>query len=321
MNSKWTGRRLDRRALLRGGLLGGAGLAAAALVGCGDSGDSEEDELAALRAARDASRSANHGAVAAPATDSHGAAATDSHGAAVADEHGAGPPHWTYAGEGGPTDWGALSPEYSACSAGSNQSPINLSAGPTVNSTALSFNYQPSSLTVINNGHTIQANVPPGNSIAVDGKTFGLLQFHFHAPSEHTIDESYYPLEMHLVHANTEGNLAVVGVLFADGPADAALAPVWAQLPHTTADQGVAENFNLAAVLPASHQLYRYSGSLTTPPCSEGVRWMVMQTPRRVSAEQVHAFSALVGPNNRPVQSTGAREVLQERAFNIAGNR
>ena len=213
---------------------------------------------------------------------------------------------------------GALSPEYSACSAGSNQSPINLASGTSVGAAELSFNYQPSSLTIINNGHTIQAHAPPGNSIMVDGKTFGLLQFHFHAPSEHTVEGSYFSLEMRLVHANTEGNLAVVGVLFADGKDDTVLAPVWSVMPHTTEEQGVAEGFNLAALLPASREIYRYSGSLTTPPCSEGVRWMVMQTPRNASAEQVHAFSALVGPNNRPVQPLGAREVLQEGTGNVS---
>ena len=341
MNSRWTERRLDRRALLRGGLLGGAGLAAAALIGCGGSGDdeSEAQTLEELRRARESGASSGASAehAAASSTDTQGAAQdehaaasstdaqTDAHGEAQ-DEHAAAAaegdaPHWTYAGAGGPDEWGQLDPEFSACSAGRNQSPINIAATTGVGAGDVAFNYQRSSLTVINNGHTIQANVPPGNAVTVDGKAFGLLQFHFHSPSEHAVDGGHFPLEMHLVHRNTEGSLAVVGVFFEDGAGNAPLEPVWAVMPHTTEDQGVVTDFDLEALLPASRGMFRYSGSLTTPPCSEGVRWMLMQTPVQASQAQVEAFAGLVGPNNRPLQSTGAREILQESSPHIATNR
>ena len=339
-NSRWTERRLDRRALLRGGLLGGAGLAAAALIGCSGSGEDEgeADTLEELRRRREsgASSGASAGHAAASSTDAHGAAqdehaaasSADAHGAS-ADEHaapaGAGhgdAPHWAYAGEGGPDSWGHLDAEFSACSAGRNQSPIDIAATTGVGSGEVAFSYQPSSLTVINNGHTIQANVLPGNAISVDGKAFGLLQFHFHSPSEHTLDGRYFPLEMHLVHRNTEGSLGVVGVFFAEGNASDPLEPVWAVMPHSTEEQGIVEGFDLESLLPSSRQLYRYAGSLTTPPCSEGVRWMVMQTPREVSGAQVQAFASLVGPNNRPLQPVWAREVLEESSRNtLATNR
>lgn len=324
--SRFLGRRLNRRTLMRGSLIGGAGLAAAALIGCGGSSSEEEDSAAALAALR-ASREAASGTTsdeAAAATDQHAttgeaAAATDAHAPAVADAHDA--PHWTYAGAGGPEEWGSIDPDFAVCSVGRNQSPINVSTTTGVTGGDVSFSYLRSSLTVVNNGHTIQANVPPGNAMSVDGNAFGLLQFHFHSPSEHTLGGRYFPLEMHLVHRDTQGNLGVVGVFFEEGAPSVELEPIFSVMPESTTEQSIVEGFQVASLLPPVHQMFRYSGSLTTPPCSEGVRWMLMQTPRSVSTEQVAAFSALVGPNNRPLQPLWAREVLQEGSQTIAGIR
>ena len=178
--------------------------------------------------------------------------------------------------------------------------------------TNIEFHYRTSALEVINNGHTVQANVSLGSSITTDGKIYQLAQFHFHAPSEHEVNAESFAMEMHLVHVSASGELAVVGLLFRPGAASAALAPVWAVLPATTADTGAVASFDPNTLLPQSRLAHRYSGSLTTPPCSEGVSWMVLQATETASVDKVGEFSTIAGPNNRPVQPLNGREVLRD---------
>lgn len=280
-------------------------------------GGAAEGEHAPVSAATEsagheaATEDADHEA--APSADTGGHAAEESgegeHGGAV---------HWTYAGATGPAAWGELSPEFFACSAGANQSPINLVSTTRVSRAEIVFRYRPTALTVINNGHTLQANVEPGSTIEVDGVSYELAQFHFHAPSEHTVGGKHLDLEMHLVHVAASGDLAVIGVLFNRGAASQALAPMWAVLPASTESQGEVAHFDPRDLLPGDGELYRYSGSLTTPPCSEGVKWMVYQTVASISDAQVQAFDGIVGFNNRPVQPLNAREVLAEIDANLA---
>jgi carbonic anhydrase len=224
--------------------------------------------------------------------------------------HGApGDVHWTYSGTGGPAEWGSLSSEFATCKSGEKQSPIDIDGGTPLGLTDIAFSYKPVAVEVINNGHTVQGNVKDAGGIVVDGTSYQLAQFHAHAPSEHTVNGKPADVEMHLVHKSAEGKLAVVGVLMQSGAHNEALAKAWAKLPREGEKVAVG-TFDAATLLPADRLTYRYEGSLTTPPCTEGVRWHVMKSPVSLDASQIKAFKDLVGPNARPVQKLGERPLL-----------
>jgi carbonic anhydrase len=224
----------------------------------------------------------------------------------------AGTPHWTYSGEEGPDHWARLSPKFGAC-AGKNQSPINLAGTIKADLKPITISYQAGGKEVVNNGHTAQVNYAPGSSISLDGVQYELKQFHFHAPSENQIDGKSYAMEGHLVHADKDGNLAVVALMFTEGAENEALAKIWSLIPKKADKTNpLPSPFDAAQLLPSNHDYYLFNGSLTTPPCTEGVRWLVMKTPVSASKEQVEAFSHVMHhPNNRPVQAVNARPVLQ----------
>jgi carbonic anhydrase len=221
-------------------------------------------------------------------------------------------PHWEYSGEAGPAQWARLTPEFGQC-AGSNQSPVNLDDLVEAKLAPLQFHYLAGGQNVTNNGHTVQVSYDPGSSLQLDGMRFELKQFHFHAPSENLIKGKSYPLEGHLVHTNAKGELAVVAVMFEPGRANPALSQAWQQLPEKAGEsRSLATPLSADQLLPANRDYYRFSGSLTTPPCSEGVRWLVMKQPVQVSQAQIDAFKAVMHhPNNRPVQPLHGRLVLQ----------
>lgn len=223
--------------------------------------------------------------------------------------------HWSYRGAEGPEYWGELTEEFSTCSSGSQQSPIDLATTVDADLEELAFDYQPVPLSIVNNGHTIQVNYAPGSSLVLDGQTYDLLQFHFHDPSEHAVDGSPYPMEAHLVHQNAEtGELAVVGILLEIGDENSVLQPIWDNMPEEAGPPVEIANteINVAELLPAdTNSYYRYFGSLTTPPCSETVNWLVLKEPVTVSFQQVEHFAATVGENARPVQTVGRRFVLE----------
>lgn len=175
------------------------------------------------------------------------------------------------------------------------------------------FDYKGGSEEILNNGHTVQINAAPGSSITIDGDRFELKQFHFHAPSENHTNGKSYPLEAHLVHADKDGNLAVIAVMLTTGKANTALAKAWAQMPEKAGDQyGLTSKISPLEILPRNRSYYRFNGSLTTPPCSEGVRWLVMKQPVAASREQIEAFVHVMHhPNNRPIQPVNARPVLE----------
>ena len=226
-----------------------------------------------------------------------------------------GPVHWSYEGQEGPANWGDLSPDFALCSMGNKQSPINIPPIATINPTGIIFNYQDSAVNILNNGHTIQVNYDQGSSIEVDGKTYNLLQFHFHAVSEHTLDNQPSDLEMHLVHQSDDGQFAVVGVMMNRGAENAALASVWSDLPAEESEAAATgATVNAANLLPADQAYYNYSGSFTTPPCTEGVNWFVMANPIAISDGQAAAFEQIFSNNYRPVQP------LNERAFLLSAN-
>jgi len=225
--------------------------------------------------------------------------------------------HWSYEGNEGPEHWGDLSPEFEACSKGKNQTPIDITGEVKANIAPIKFNYTTAGSEIFNNGHTVQINVAPGSSITVDGTEFNLKQLHFHTPSENHVHGKSFAMEMHLVHADKNGNLAVVGVMMEEGKENATLAQLWKQMPYTKSEKDekipLNASVNPSGLLPSSHHYYRFTGSLTTPPCSEGVLWLVMKDPISVSKAQVEEFAKAVHKRDaRPLQPLGARVIITD---------
>ncbi|MEE9543307.1 MAG: carbonic anhydrase family protein [Thermodesulfobacteriota bacterium] len=217
-------------------------------------------------------------------------------------------PHWAYSGDDGPSHWGSLSADFSACKDGKSQSPINIARAKPAGLGAITFNYKTSKLAILNNGHTIQADYDSGSSISVDGKSYNLLQFHFHGPSEHTVDGVHSRMEMHLVHKSEDGALAVVGVMINEGAHNANFDNAWNNLPvHSGDHKDVGVVMKAVELLPESKKYTTYSGSLTTPPCSEGVTWLVLNDSVEMSKSQIEAFGEIIHANNRPVQPLNRR--------------
>lgn len=231
---------------------------------------------------------------------------------AAAEAHG-GEVHWEYSGENGPKAWGMLKPEFNLCAIGKRQSPINIEDGTTLMGPAepVQFNYTPSNATVVNNGHTIQVDVQGDNAITVRGSTYRLLQFHFHTPSEEQINQKRFAMVAHLVHKNDDGQLAVIAVLLEPGAANPLIDKVWTYMPLDTNDQVrmPRELLNMNELLPADQRYYQFMGSLTTPPCTEGVLWMVLKQPMQISRNQFKLFTQLYPNNARPVQPVNGRPV------------
>ena len=220
---------------------------------------------------------------------------------------------WGYEGTHGPEHWGSLDPGFAVCSTGREQSPIDLTDAEPGALSEIGFDYAPSPISILNNGHTIQVNYEPGSGIVLGGTRYELDQFHFHHRSEHTVDGADFPLEMHLVHASADGGLAVVGVFLAEGGVNEALAPVFGQMPDESGPAAMVEGtVDASALLPARRTTWRYPGSLTTPPCSEGVSWLVMTEPVTASREQIEAFRVLFPGNNRPVQPLNGRRLVTD---------
>ena len=221
--------------------------------------------------------------------------------------------HWTYSGEAGPHQWAELKPDFATCAKGQRQSPIHIEDQNTLQGPAepISFNYQASNATVVNNGHTIQVDVSGSNSITVRGSTYQLKQFHFHHPSEEQINSRRFTMVAHLVHQNTEGQLAVVGVLLSPGAANALIHKVWTYMPLDAGDKVnmPVSLLDLNELLPKDQRYYQFMGSLTTPPCSENVLWIVLKQPMTLSPEQIKLFAQIFPNNARPVQPLHARLV------------
>lgn len=220
--------------------------------------------------------------------------------------------HWGYSGDTGPKYWGDLKDEYFMCKEGKNQSPIDLKRFVDADLEKLNIRYAGNAVSIINNGHTIKVNTNQGNKLIIDGITFTLKQFHFHTPSEHTFDGKHYPMEAHFVHADEDGNLAVIALFFKEGKENRGLKKVLYQLPKVKGQVSLlAEMFNPGDLFPRKLDYYRFNGSLTTPPCSEGVRWIVIKTPAQASKEQIDTLRKIMGKNNRPVQPLNARVILE----------
>ncbi len=241
----------------------------------------------------------------------HGAASS----AALAAEHApaaGAAAHWSYEGATGPNAWSELDTANAVCKQGGAQSPIDLDDAIRVPALpGLQLNYGQTKVKVVNNGHTFQVNCDKGSSLTLNGKKFDLLQFHFHTPSEHTVEGRSYPLELHLVHQASDKNLAVIGVLLAEGAPNMLLTKFWERFPKSQGEAETGVTIAIQDLLPRNvDDYFTYSGSLTTPPCTESVRWVVLKRPVEVSKAQVAAFRAVFPNNARPTQPLGARLVL-----------
>lgn len=243
------------------------------------------------------------------------ASAPDAAALAAAHRAGAALPghdHWDYGGPGGPQSWGQLKADFKTCSTGQRQSPIDIRDGIKVQLEPIQFDYRPTPFRVIDNGHTVQVNLDPGNNIIVSGRRYELVQFHFHRPSEERINGRQYEMVAHLVHKDAEGRLAVVAVLLDQGKEHPMVQLVWNSLPlEKGTEQASPVMLDMNLMLPEQRQYYTYMGSLTTPPCTEGVLWMVMKQPATLSPYQASVFSRLYSNNARPLQSTAGRLIKE----------
>jgi len=231
-----------------------------------------------------------------------------SHGESHAKKH---KPHWSYSGEHGPSHWGDMLAEYSACGKGKRQSPIDINSASDAKLSALNFKYRKAkSLTILNNGHAIQINQRKGSLLYLDDTEFDLLQVHFHSPSEHTVDDNSFPMEAHFVHKDKDGNLGVVCVLITVGSHNAALDNIWPNMPKTKGKEKLSVEYDIADLLPSDKAYYRYPGSLTTPPCTESVTWLVLKNPIEISRDQLNAYRKVLHQTNRPVQKRNNRLIL-----------
>ena len=218
---------------------------------------------------------------------------------------------WSYQGETGTDFWGELDPEFQTCRLGQAQSPINIEANATSDVGSLELNYHDTPLAIINNGRTIKVDYQPGSNLTLDGTEYELLQFHFHQPSEHLISGKAAEMEAHFVHKNqATGNLVVLAVLMSLGDFNQALNSIWQKIPKfdPQASQISDLTINALQLLPDNtRQYYRYQGSLTTPPCSEIVTWLILKQPVSVSKSQLSSFIQVIGNNARPVQALNQR--------------
>lgn len=223
---------------------------------------------------------------------------------------------WSYEGKESPKHWGDLNPDFATCKLGQQQSPIDIRDAKKGSLPSLQLNYKPSALRIINNGHTVQFNYDHGSFITVGDRRYELRQFHVHHPSEDLVDGKRYAMEIHLVHADSDGHLAVVAVLLKKGSANPVIQRLWDNLPKTGGKEESVSGVevNAAALLPRPLGYYSFEGSLTTPPCSEGVTWIVLKTPLEVSGDQVGAFAKLYPHNARPIQPSNGRSITESES-------
>jgi len=232
----------------------------------------------------------------------------------AAQEHA--PKHiWDYGDAFGPNHWGDLSPEFAKCKEGVHQSPVDIRNPQKADLPPIRFDYKPSPLRIIDNGHTIMVDYAPGSFIFVGSSRYELKQFHFHIPSEEKINGEVFDMSVHLVHADAQGNLAVVAVLLQEGEDNPLIRELWNDLPSEKEKEALLDKIEIdvSRVLPTDRGYYTFSGSLTTPPCTEDVTWFVLKNPVTVSAAEIKQFSQVYRHNARPTQPLNARTVLESR--------
>ncbi|WP_229474478.1 carbonic anhydrase [Pseudoduganella lurida] len=221
---------------------------------------------------------------------------------------------WTYEGEFGPANWGKINAAWNKCSAGTRQSPIDIRDGIKVDLEQIAFDYRPSGFSVTDNGHTVQVQLGTGNFLTVGGRTYELQQLHFHRPAEERVNGKTYEMGIHLVHKDIEGHVAILALMLQRGKPQPAVQTVWNNLPLEKKDTFTPSVvFDPNDLLPQRRDYYTYMGSMTEPPCSEGVLWLVMKEPLQASPEQMALFSRLYPLNARPVQAAGGRMIKESQ--------
>ena len=208
--------------------------------------------------------------------------------------------------------WGELSKDFEACKLGQQQSPFDIvskDAKKGAKNELGAFAYTNESKNVVNNGHSIQVNFEKGGELTFGGKAYKLIQVHFHTPSEFTIDGKHYPMVAHIVHATDKGEILVVAKFFDEGAPNPTIAQIWDKMPQKAGDSAELSKVDLSALVSAKPKYYAFKGSLTTPPCSESVQWIVLREPTTASREQMEAFTKIIGKNNRPLQPANKRLV------------
>ena len=235
-------------------------------------------------------------------------------GASIASDapaHGGAAAHWSYEGDGNPEKWGELQSDFKMCQLGLEQTPIDLGNGIKGDVGSVDYDYKPLPLRIVNNGHTIQFNADPGSACVINGARYELLQFHLHHPSEHLLAGKGFDLECHFVHKSGAGALAVTGVFIRPGAPNMALKTFFDSMPAKEGPElKVGGAIDVAAILPKTGGYFRYMGSLTTPPCSEGLTWTVHKEPVEASVEQIQKFASLFPKNARPIQKRNRRFVI-----------
>ena len=219
--------------------------------------------------------------------------------------------HWNYQeGNTGPTHWGELSSEYATCKVGQHQSPIDITQGVKTQLPPLNFHYQPTPLEIENNGHSIKINAPAG-TLKIGEDTYSLQQLHFHTPAEEAINGKRAAIVAHLVHQDAQKHLAVVAVMMNEGAENPLIEAAWKVLPKKPGTpQKHPTQIDVNQLLPQGKEYYTYEGSLTTPPCTEGVKWVVLKEPMTLSAKQLEEFKKIYPHNARPLQPLNDRKVL-----------
>ena len=217
--------------------------------------------------------------------------------------------HWSYTSPTGPDEWGDLHKDHALCNSGTQQSPINIKANTPGVLPALDIHYPAGPVVVKHHGHSLEVTTENKGYVALTSGNYNFVQLHFHAPAEEQIEGRQYPFSAHLVHRDASGNLAVITLLFDVGAKNKALAPLFASMPRHEGDSVILSKLDLASLFPAKRDYYAYMGSLTTPPCTEGVRWQVLKVSGTVSAKQLKAFKQLFPMNARPIQPTNGRMV------------
>lgn len=223
-------------------------------------------------------------------------------------------PNWSYEGKDGPENWGKLDSEYATCATGLNQSPINIENAIRASLKPVRGIHKFPAKEIINNGQTVQVNFKTGNMLVLDSASYQLKSLYFHAPSEHSINGKSYPLEAQLVHVDKTGNSTIISVMFKEGNTNPALDKLWLHLTNNKGEPvAIKTRVIPSELMPENRSYYRFSGSLTTPPCTEGVRWVVLKTPMTASKSQIETFEkAIKHKNNRPTQALNGRVVVEQ---------
>ncbi len=218
---------------------------------------------------------------------------------------------WTYAGDTSPAFWGKLDESYDMCEKGVNQSPVNITQGYDVTLPELKFHYVKSDLKLINKGHTIVADLDTENTLELNGEIYKLVQFHIHTPSEHALNNKTYPLEIHFVHENQDNHLLIVGLFFEIGKNGTVISKLYKQAPKQPGMDKEIWSFDIKSLLPLKLDYFTYNGSLTTPPCTEGVRWIVLKEALQIKEKELVNLKVFLNENNRPVQDMNARFLME----------